>query len=45
MIYEIAGLKVEMEPRVGRLPKLLESYLSSGEPVLTVPPVPQDEAH
>ncbi|MDY4508854.1 MAG: hypothetical protein SPD95_09055 [Candidatus Faecousia sp.] len=45
MIYEIAGLKVEMEPRFGRLTKQCESYLSSGEPVLTVKPNPQDEAH
>ena len=43
MIYEIAGLKVEMEPEFGRLMKQSEAYLSSGEPVMTVKPEPQDE--
>lgn len=44
MIYEIAGLKVEMEPRFGRLTKACESYLSSGTPVMTLTPDPRDEA-
>ena len=44
MIYEIAGLKVEMEPKFGRLTRQSESYRSSGEPVLTVKPDPYDEA-
>lgn len=45
MIYEIAGLKVEMEPRFGRLKRQSEAYLSFGEPVITVETDPQDEAH
>lgn len=45
MVYEIAGLKVEMEPKFGRLTKQCQSYIASGEPVLTVKPDPQDEAH
>ena len=44
MIYEIAGLKVEMEPKYGRLAKQSAAYRSSGEPVLTVWPDPCDEA-
>ena len=44
MIYEIAGLKVEMEPKFGRLTKQSESYRSSGEPVLVVKSDPYDEA-
>ena len=44
MIYEIAGLKVEMEPKLGRLTRQSESYRSSGIPVMTVKPDPQDEA-
>ena len=43
MIYEIAGLKVEMEPKYGRLIRQSESYLSSGEPVFKVQSDPQDE--
>ena len=43
MIYEIAGLKVEMEPRFARLTKQCQAYLSSGEPVMTVKPDPVDE--
>ena len=38
MVYEIAGLKVEMEPKFGRLTKQCEAYRSWGEPVLTVTP-------
>lgn len=44
MIYEIAGLKVEMEPRFGRLTKACEGYRSSGIPVMTLTPDPRDEA-
>ena len=44
MIYEIAGLKVEMEPRFGRLTKQCEGYRSSGTPVMTLMPDPRDEA-
>ena len=40
MIYEIAGLKVQMEPRYARLTKQCEAYRSWGEPVLTVTPTP-----
>ena len=43
MIYEIAGLKVEMEPRFGRLTKACEGYRSSGTPVMTLTPDPRDE--
>ena len=43
MIYEIAGLKVEMEPRFGRLTKQCEGYRSSGTPVMTLMPDPRDE--
>ena len=43
MIYEIAGLKVEMEPRFGRLTRQCQAYLSSGKPVMTVKPDPVDE--
>lgn len=45
MIYEIAGLKVEMEPRFGRLTRQSEAYRSSGEPVMLIKPDPRDEAH
>lgn len=38
MIYEIAGLKVEMEPQFGRLIKQSEAYKSSGEPILRINP-------
>lgn len=34
MIYEIAGLKVEMEPRFDRLKRQSDAYKSSGEPDL-----------
>lgn len=44
MIYEIAGLKVRMEPQFGRLTRQCQSYLSSGHPVMTVKPDPRDEA-
>ena len=44
MIYEIAGLKVEMEPRFGRLTKACEGYRSSGTPVMNLMPDPRDEA-
>jgi hypothetical protein len=33
MIYEIAGLKVEMDPQYGRLKRQSEAYKSSGEPL------------
>lgn len=45
MIYEIAGLKVEMEPEYGRLMHQSESYKSSGTPVIIVKPDPYDEEH
>ena len=45
MIYEIAGLKVEMEPKYGRLTRQSVSYRSSGQPVLAVRSDPYDEAH
>ena len=44
MIYEIAGLKVEMCPKYGRLTRQSESYASSGTPVLSVEPHPYDQA-
>lgn len=44
MIYEIAGLKVEMEPKYGRLTRQCKSYTSSGIPVMRVKPEPCDEA-
>ena len=40
MVYEIAGLKVGMEPKCARLTKQCEAYRSWGEPVLTVTPTP-----
>ncbi|MDO5391579.1 MAG: hypothetical protein Q4F24_10905 [Eubacteriales bacterium] len=45
MIYEIAGLKVKMDPRFGRLTRQSASYRSFGEPVMTVKPDSYDEAH
>ena len=45
MIYEIAGLKVEMEPKFGRLTRQSDSYRSSGEPVMMIKPDPYDEIH
>lgn len=44
MIYEIAGLKVGMEPRFDRLSRQCEAYLASGSPVMDVKPDPRDEA-
>lgn len=44
MLYEIAGLKVDMEPRFGRLTRQSASYVSSGLPVMRVEPDPEDEA-
>lgn len=38
MIYEIAGLKVEMSPEFPRLKRQSEQYQSSGEPVLRLNP-------
>lgn len=43
MIYKIAGLKVEMEPRFDRLTRQCQSYLSSGTPVMILKPDPLDE--
>ena len=45
MIYEIAGLKVEMNPKFGRLIRQSESYRSSGIPVMEVKPELCDEMH
>ena len=45
MIYEIAGLKVQMEPRFHRLTRQSASYISSGVPVIRVGPGPRDEAN
>ena len=45
MIYEIAGLIIEMDPKYSRLRKQSDSYLSSGEPVMMIKPDPYDEAH
>lgn len=42
MIYEIAGLKVEMHPKYERLTRQSESYRSSGQPDLEVKPDPYD---
>lgn len=38
MIYEIAGLKVEMNPKFDRLKRQSEAYLSSGEPIFRINP-------
>lgn len=43
MIYEIAGLKIEMEPKYGRLARQSESYASSGTPVMRIKAEPDDE--
>lgn len=43
MVYEIAGLKIEMHPKYGRLTRQSTSYQSSGEPVMKVEPDPHDE--
>lgn len=43
MIYEIAGLKVEMEPKFGRLTRQCQSYITSGTPAMTLKPDPRDE--
>ena len=42
MIYEIAGLKVEMEPKFERLTRQSKAYISSGEPVMKVKVVGED---
>ena len=44
MIYEIAGLKVEMEPNYDRLTRQSAAYASSGTPVMRVEPDPGDLA-
>ena len=44
MIYEIAGLKVEMEPKYGRLTSQSAAYASSGTPVMRLTPDPVDLA-
>lgn len=44
MVYEIAGLKVEMEPNYGRLARQSAAYLSSGTPVMRVEAAPGDLA-
>lgn len=38
MIYEIAGLKVEMNPKFDRLKRQSEAYKSLGEPVIGINP-------
>lgn len=38
MIYEIAGLKVEMNPKFDRLLRQSEQYKSSGEPIMRLNP-------
>lgn len=43
MIYEIAGLKVDMNPVHERMRKQSECYLSSGDPVIHVHSNPMDE--
>lgn len=43
MIYQIAGLKVEMKPKFDRLKRQSESYASSGTPDMKVQPDSQDE--
>ena len=43
MIYEIAGLKVYMNPIHERMRKQSECYLSSGDPVIHVHSNPTDE--
>ena len=43
MIYEIAGLKVDMNPIHERMRKQSECYLSSGDPVIHVYSNPMDE--
>ena len=44
MVYEIAGLKVEMEPKYGRLTSQSAAYASSGTPVMRLTPDPADLA-
>ena len=44
MIYEIAGLKVEMEPSYARLTQQSTAYASSGTPVMRVEAAPGDLA-
>lgn len=43
MVYEIAGLKVEMEPKYDRLLRQSVSYRSEGNPVMKVVPDSYDE--
>ena len=38
MIYEIAGLKIEMNPKFDRLKRQSEAYKSLGEPVIRINP-------
>lgn len=42
MIYKIAGLKVEMEPKYDRLIRQGAAYVSSGTPVMRVEPDSED---
>ena len=44
MIYEIAGLKVEMKPNYDRLTRQSAAYASSGTPVMRVEAAPGDLA-
>ena len=44
MIYEIANLKVEMNPKYERLMRQSVSYESSGAPVIRIAPDPNDES-
>lgn len=44
MIYEIAGLKVEITPNYDRLTRQCAAYASSGTPVMRVAPDPGDLA-
>ena len=44
MIYEIANLKVEMDPKYERLMRQSASYESSGAPVIRIAPDPNDES-
>lgn len=45
MIYEVAGLKIEMEPKFGRLIGQTKAYISSGKPDLVIKPYISDEAY
>ena len=44
MIYEIANLKVEMNPKYERLMRQSVSYESSGAPAIRIAPDPNDES-